>query len=108
MRKFKNTRLISFILCVSFLGFLVGPINTAFANEKGEAGNGGEVEFYLDSSLEEPKPKPKPNPKPDPKPKPIIKLPQTGHQVGKGAYLVGMVLIIGTTAIILERRRTHE
>ena len=82
------------------------PVTSVYANEKGEAGQTGEVEFYLESSSDIPKPKPKP--KPEPKPKPIIKLPQTGSQKTMLPILIGGALLITNSVVVLERRESYE
>lgn len=102
-KKFIASLLISlFVLAVTL------PIESVFANEKGEAGQTGEVEFYLESSSDIPKPKPKPKPKPDPKPKPIIKLPQTGSQKTMLPLVIGGALLITSSVVVLERRKSYE
>lgn len=100
-KKFIASLLISlFVLAVTL------PIESVFANEKGEAGQTGEVEFYLESSSDIPKTKPKPKPKPEPKP--IIKLPQTGNHKTVLPVLLGGALLITSGVVVLERRKSYE
>ena len=98
----------TYLLTSSLLLLIAIPMTSVLANEKGEAGQTGEVEFYLESSSDIPKPKPKPKPKPTPDPKPIIKLPQTGSQSTIIPYVIGSTLVLTTGIVVLERRKSHE
>ncbi|MGO2099728.1 LPXTG cell wall anchor domain-containing protein [Vagococcus salmoninarum] len=97
------------IIVVLVVGVLY-PTTRSIATGKGEAGNGGEVEFYYEdtSTTTEPKPKPKPDPKPKPKPKPIIKLPQTGNQTTPLTILIGSSLIVVVAVLGFKRRKAHD
>ncbi|MGY3748362.1 LPXTG cell wall anchor domain-containing protein [Vagococcus salmoninarum] len=103
-------RVKTYLLTSSLLLLVLVPVTSVYANEKGEAGQTGEVEFYLESSSDIPKPKPKPKPKPEPKPepKPIIKLPQTGNHKTVLPVLLGGALLITSSVVVLERRKSYE
>lgn len=110
MIKSKKQLIMACLLVTFFVLAYALPIGSVLANEKGEAGQTGEVEFYLESSsdIPKPKPKPKPDPKPDPKPKPIIKLPQTGSEKTMLPILIGGALLITSSVVVLERRKSYE
>lgn len=116
MIKSKKQLIMACLLVTFFVLAYALPIGSVLANEKGEAGQTGEVEFYLESSSDIPKPKPKPKPKPDPKPepkpepkpKPIIKLPQTGSEKTMLPILIGGALLITSSVVVLERRKSYE
>lgn len=108
MIKSKKQLITACLLVTFFVLAYALPIGSVYANEKGEAGQTGEVEFYLESSSDIPKPKPKPKPKPTPDPKPIIKLPQTGSQSTIIPYVIGSTLVLTTGIVVLERRKSHE
>ena len=99
-------RVKTYLLTSSLLLLVLVPVTSVYANEKGEAGQTGEVEFYLESSSDIPKPKPKPKPKPEPKP--IIKLPQTGNHKTVLPVLLGGALLITSSVVVLERRKSYE
>ena len=110
MIKSKKQLITACLLVTFFVLAYALPIGSVYANEKGEAGQTGEVEFYLESSSDIPKPKPKPKPKPEPKPepKPIIKLPQTGNHKTVLPVLLGGALLITSSVVVLERRKSYE
>lgn len=99
-------RVKTYLLTSSLLLLVLVPVTSVYANEKGEAGQTGEVEFYLESSSDIPKTKPKPKPKPEPKP--IIKLPQTGNHKTVLPVLLGGALLITSGVVVLERRKSYE
>lgn len=79
------------------------PVTRVLANEKGEAGNDGEIEFYLDQDSS--KPIVKPNQTPKPNPKPIIKLPQTSNRTNLPAAFIGVSLLLIGGVTVRERMR---
>lgn len=86
-------------------------VSNVSASEKGEAGNLGEVEFYLENQPKpkpKPKPQPKPQPQPQPQPKPIIKLPQTGNQIPIKSSIIGITILVVLAGIYYKRRDVNE
>lgn len=97
----KRLKLFTIKTVISCFGFyiLCVPSLMMFATENGEAGNTGEIEFYLEEDYVPPKlTKEK---------KPAIRLPQTSNQVTLVPKLIGGVLLISAVYLKEKRRRMN-
>lgn len=103
MKNQRGKRVIKKIVGILVLIGIWLPVTSVLANEKGEAGNDGEIEFYLDQDSSKPIVKPTPTPKPNPKP--IIKLPQTSNRTNLPAAFIGTILLLIGGVTVRERMR---